>query len=155
MDFGLFLEFPRSDGGTEQEAFQRAFRLVDTAEQMGVDSVWLAEYHFSEGRVLASPVTIASAIAARTQRMRIGLAVLLLPLGQPVRIAEEIATLDHISQGRVEFGIGRGTFPNVHEGFRVPFEESRPRFEEFLEIILQAWTTESFPSTGNTTAAET
>ena len=75
MDFGLFLEFPRWDGGTEQEAFQRAFRLVDMAEQLGVDSVWLAEYHFSEGRVLASPITIASAIAARTQRVRIGLSV--------------------------------------------------------------------------------
>lgn len=148
MDFGLFLEFPRWDGGTEQEAFQRAFRLVDTAEQMGVDSVWLAEYHFSEGRVLASPITIASAIAARTKRIRIGLAVLLLPLGHPVRIAEDIATLDHISQGRVEFGIGRGTFPNVHEVFNTPFEESRPRFEEFLEIILQAWTTQSFSYDG-------
>ena len=148
MDFGLFLEFPRLDGGTEQEAFQRAFRLVDMAEQMGVDSVWLAEYHFNQGRVLASPVTIASAIAARTQRMRIGLAVLLLPLGHPVRMAEDVATLDQISQGRVEFGIGRGTFPNVHEGFHVPFEESRPRFEEFLEFILGAWTSESFSFDG-------
>ena len=121
MEFGLFLEFPRREGGTEHEAFSDAFALVDQAEEQGVDSVWLAEYHFNPGRVLASPVTICSAIAARTERIRIGLAVLLLPLGNPIRIAEEIATLDHISEGRVDFGVGRGTFPNVHEGFNVPF----------------------------------
>ena len=148
MDFGLFLEFPCSEGGTEHDAFRDAFALVDNAEEQGVDSVWLAEYHFNPGRVLASPVTICSAIAARTERMRIGLAVLLLPLGNPIRIAEEIATLDHISDGRVEFGVGRGTFPNVHEVFHTPFSESRPRFEESLEIILKAWTNESFSFSG-------
>jgi alkanesulfonate monooxygenase SsuD/methylene tetrahydromethanopterin reductase-like flavin-dependent oxidoreductase (luciferase family) len=148
MRFGLFLEFPRGDGMTEQEAFQESFALVDEAEMLGVDSVWLAEYHFNAGRVLSAPVTIASAIAARTKRTRIGLAVHILPLGNPIRIAEEIATLDHISQGRLEFGIGRGTFPNVHEGYGVPFAESRGRFEESLEIILKAWTTDSFSFEG-------
>ena len=65
-----------------------------------------------------------------------------------MRVAEEIATLDQISDGRVEFGIGRGTFPNVHEGFGVPFEESRGRFEESIEIILKSWTTETFSFEG-------
>ena len=148
MDFGLFLEFPRQEGATQRDAFRDAFALVDEAEALGVDSVWLAEYHFNPNCVLASPITIASAIAARTKRTRIGLAVLLLPLGHPVRIAEEIATLDHISDGRVEFGIGRGTFPDVHEAFDTPFAESRSRFDEFLEIILRAWTTESFSFEG-------
>ncbi len=148
MKFGLFLEFPSPQGGTEHDAFRDAFDLVDRAEEQGVDSVWLAEYHFNPGRVLASPVTICSAIAARTERIRIGLAVLLLPLGNPIRIAEEIATLDHISEGRVEFGVGRGTFPNVHETFQVPFEESRLRFEESIEVILKAWTNETFSFQG-------
>ncbi|MEK7815000.1 MAG: LLM class flavin-dependent oxidoreductase, partial [Chloroflexota bacterium] len=148
MDFGLFLEFPCRDGGSQKEAFDEGFALVDQAEALGVESVWLAEYHLNAARVLSSPVTIASAIAARTKRMRIGLAVLLLPLGHPVRIAEEVACLDHISGGRVEFGVGRGTFPNVHEGYNVPFTESRGRFEEFLEIILKAWTTETFSYEG-------
>ena len=148
MDFGLFLEFPRAEGGSEHDAFRDAFDLVDKAEEQGVDSVWLAEYHFNPGRVLASPVTVSSAISARTKRMRIGMAVLLLPLGDPIRIAEDIATLDHISDGRVEFGIGRGTFPNVHEGFRVPFSESRQRFDEALEVILKAWTSEKFSFQG-------
>jgi alkanesulfonate monooxygenase SsuD/methylene tetrahydromethanopterin reductase-like flavin-dependent oxidoreductase (luciferase family) len=148
MDFGLFLEFPRQEGMTESDAFTQCFALADEADKLGVDSVWLAEYHFNPGRVLSSPVTIASAIAARTERVRIGLGVYILPLGHPVRIAEEAATLDHISGGRLEFGIGRGTFPNVHEGYRVPFAESRSRFQEFLEIILKAWTTESFSYEG-------
>ena len=98
MDFGLFLEFPRTDGGTEQDAFQKAFRLVDMAEQMGVDSVWLADYHFSEGRVLASPITVASAIPARTQRVPIGLAALPFPLGPPVRFPGDIANPAHSPQ---------------------------------------------------------
>lgn len=148
MNIGLFLEFPRRENGTYQEAFQEGFALVDEAESLGVQSVWLAEYHFNAGRVLSAPITVASALAARTQNIRIGLAVHILPLGNPVRIAEEIATLDHISQGRIEFGVGRGTFPNVHEGYGVPFTESRGRFEESLEIITKAWTTESFSFTG-------
>lgn len=148
MDLGLFLEFPRGEGISEQEAIQESFAIVDEAESLGVDSVWLAEYHFNPGRILSAPITIASAIAARTQHMRVGTAVSVLPLGNPVRIAEEVATLDHISQGRLEFGIGRGTFPNVHEGYNVPFAESRGRFEESLEIILKAWTTERFSFEG-------
>ena len=149
MQFGLFLEFPRPAGGTYQEAFQSAFSLVDAAEGLGVESVWLAEYHFNPGRVLSSPVMIATAIAARTERIRIGLAVQCLPLGHPVRLAEEAATLDQLSGGRLEYGVGRGTFPNVHEGFNVPFDESRGRFEESLEIIKRAWTEESFTFEGD------
>lgn len=148
MDFGLFIEFPCRDGMTEQEAFVECFALADAAEAQGVDSVWLAEYHFSPISVLSSPITIASAIAARTRRIRLGLAVVLLPLAQPIRIAEDIATLDHISQGRVELGVGRGTFPDTHDGFNSPYAESRERFDEYLEIILKAWTTERFSFTG-------
>ena len=148
MELGLFLEFPVREGSRENEAFKESFALVDQAEKLGVPSVWMAEYHFNPGRVLASPITILSAIAARTQQIRLGTAVMLLPLANPVRVAEEIATLDQISDGRVEFGVGRGTFPNVHEGFGVPFEESRGRFEESIEIIVKSWTTDSFSFEG-------
>jgi len=133
---------------TEQEAFAECFALVDAAEALGVASVWLAEYHFAAISVLSSPITVASAIAARTRRIRIGLAVVLLPLGNPIRFAEDIATLDHISQGRVEFGVGRGTSTDAHDGLNSPFAESRERFDEYLEIILKAWTTERFSFTG-------
>ena len=148
MELGIFLEFPIRQGGTEKEAFDDSFVLVNEAENLGVDSLWVAEYHFSPGRVLASPITVISNIAARTERIRLGTAVMLLPLANPVRVAEEIATLDLLSGGRVEFGIGRGTFPNVHEGFNSPFAESRGRFEESLEIILKAWTNQTFSFEG-------
>src|SRR5919202_5580259 len=148
MDVGLFVEFPCRDGMSEQEAFAECFTLIDEAEARGVDSVWLAEYHFAPISVLSSPITIASAIAARTKRIRIGLAVVLLPLAHPIHIAEDIATLDHISKGRVEFGVGRGTFPDTHDGSNSPFAESRERFDEYLEVILKAWTTERFSFTG-------
>jgi alkanesulfonate monooxygenase SsuD/methylene tetrahydromethanopterin reductase-like flavin-dependent oxidoreductase (luciferase family) len=148
MDVGVFIEFPFREGMTEGEAFAECFALVDEAEALGVDSVWLAEYHFSRISVLSSPITVASAIAARTQRIRIGLAVVLLPLGHPIRIAEDIATLDHVSQGRVEFGIGRGTFPDTHDGFNSPFDQSRERFDEYLEVIQKAWGTEPFSFAG-------
>ena len=148
MEFGLFMEFVGLDDTTDQQAFKQGFSIVDEAERMGVDSVWLAEYHFIPFSVLSAPVTVATAIAARTERMRIGFGVVLLPLGNPIRIAEEIATLDHISQGRIEFGIGRGTFPEHHDAFNSPYPESRGRFEEYLEIILKAWTTEQFSFEG-------
>src|SRR5687767_10627777 len=84
MQFGMFTEFHIRHGGTESEAFDHAFELVDAAEQLGLDAVWLAEHHFSPERsVLASPIVIASAIAARTRRLRIGLAVQVLPLTNP------------------------------------------------------------------------
>lgn len=148
MDCGLFVEFPYREGCTEQQAFAECFQLVDEAEACGVDSVWLAEYHFSQISVLASPLMVASAIAARTKRMRIGMAVVLLPLGHPIRLAEEIATLDHISQGRLECGIGRGTFPDTHDGYNSPFHESRERFEEYLQVMKNAWTQERFSYEG-------
>ena len=148
MQLGMFLEFPRAAGSSYQEAFEASFALVDEAERLGVDSVWLAEYHFNPGRVLSSPMLIATAIAARTERIRMGLAVQCLPLGHPVRLAEEAATLDQLSNGRLEYGVGRGTFPNVHEGFNTPFAESRGRFEESLEIIKKAWTEDTFTFEG-------
>ncbi len=148
MKTGLFLEFPALEGVTDQQAFQQGFQMAEEAERLGVESVWLAEYHFIPFSVLSAPVMVATAIAARTRRIRIGLGVLLLPLGNPIRIAEEIATLDHISQGRLDFGIGRGTFPEHHDAFLSPYPESRGRFEEYLDIILKAWSAEQFSYEG-------
>src|SRR5207244_8131339 len=125
MESGVFIEFPTRAGMTDREAFAECFALLDAAEALGVYSVWLAEYHFSAMSGLSSPITIASAIAARTQRIRIGLAVVLLPLAHPIHIAEDIATLDHISQGRVEFGVGRGTFPDTQDRCNSPFRVPR------------------------------
>jgi alkanesulfonate monooxygenase SsuD/methylene tetrahydromethanopterin reductase-like flavin-dependent oxidoreductase (luciferase family) len=149
MDFGMFTDFHIRQNMTQAEAFDESFQQVEAAEQLGMDAVWLAEHHFSPDRsVLASPLVIASAIAARTSKIRIGLAVQVLPLTNPLRIAEEAATVDHISKGRFNFGIGRSGLTKYYEGYNVPYEESRGRFLEALKIILNAWNTEHFSHEG-------
>ena len=149
MDFGMFTDFHIRKGGTQAEAFEESFNQIDTAEALGIDSVWLAEHHFTPDRaVLASPMVIASAIATRTSRIRIGLAVYVLPLTNPLRVAEEAATVDHISKGRFDFGIGRSGLTKYYEGYNVPYTESRGRFLEALEIIMKAWSQEQFSHEG-------
>jgi alkanesulfonate monooxygenase SsuD/methylene tetrahydromethanopterin reductase-like flavin-dependent oxidoreductase (luciferase family) len=160
MHLGLVMECDYREGATQEEAFDEAFRMVETAETLGLDGVWLAERHFAARRgpldalgagipsIVSAPLTIASAIAARTQRLRVGIAVNVLPLCHPVRIAEEAATVDQISKGRLDFGVGRSGFPRAYEGYGIPYGESRERFQESLEIILKAWTEEPFSYTG-------
>ena len=97
---------------------------------------------------MASPLIIATAIAAKTTRIRVGTAVLVLPLGHPVRMAEEVVALDHISQGRLDLGIGRSGFPWAYEGYDIPYAESRERFREFFDVMQLAWTQERFSYEG-------
>jgi alkanesulfonate monooxygenase SsuD/methylene tetrahydromethanopterin reductase-like flavin-dependent oxidoreductase (luciferase family) len=149
MDFGMFTDFHIRQNMTQAEAFEESFNQVEAAEKLGMDAVWLAEHHFSPDRsVLASPLVIASAIAARTSRIRIGLAVQVLPLTNPLRIAEEAATVDHISKGRFDFGIGRSGLTKYYQGYNVPYAESRGRFLEALDVILKAWGQEQFSHEG-------
>ena len=149
MDFGIFMEFETRPGASQALAFQEGFALVDAAEAWGLDIAWLGEMHFSPQRsVLSAPIAIACAIAARTLRLRMGTAVQVLPLNNPLRIAEEAATTDHISGGRFDFGIGRSGFPRVYDTYGIPYEESQGRFREALEVILEAWKGEPFSYEG-------
>lgn len=150
MQFGSFMEFHRREGSTQAEAFREAFDHIALAEKLGLDGVWLAESHFNPARsVLSSPHAIASAIAGRTERLRVGTAVSVLPLGNPLRTAEEAATIDQISRGRFDFGVGRSGLPGSYEGYNIPYAESRERFYEYLEIILKAWREERFSYEGD------
>ena len=150
MDFGMFTDFHVRGSMTQAQAFEESFNQVMEAERMGMDSVWLAEHHFTPDRsVLASPLVIASAIAARTSTLRVGLAVQVLPLTNPLRVAEEAATVDHISQGRFEFGIGRSGLTKYYEGYNVPYAESRGRFFEALQVVMKAWQGGSFSYQGD------
>ena len=149
MDFGIFMQFERREGGSQASAFREGFALVDAAEEWGLDEAWLSEVHFAPTRtVLSSPAVIASSIATRTERLRVGTAVSVLPLGNPLRIAEEMATVDQIAEGRFDFGIGRSAFPRAYDVYGIPYGESRGRFEESLEIILEAWKGEPFSYNG-------
>ena len=148
MHFGIFLE-ERRPGGTELSAFQETLELSEAAEAWGLDGVWLGEIHFNPVRsVNSAPLSLASFIAARTRRIRIGLAVQVLPLGHPLRIAEEAATVDLLSEGRFDFGIGRSGSPRSYDALGVPYEESQARFFEALDIILKAWKGEAFSYEG-------
>ena len=149
MEFGMFHEFPSLPGRTESEAFDEAMEQVDAAERLGLDVMWLAELHFEPRRsVLSAPLSIASAIAARTRRMKIGIAVQVLPLCHPLRLAEEAATVDQLSHGRLIFGVGRSGVAQTYEAYGVSYAESRDRFREILDIIEQAWTKPSFSYDG-------
>ena len=115
---GLMMECDYREGRSQQEAFDEAFATAENAEDRGYDGIWLAERHFappSSGRAIpsmvSSPLIFATAIASRTSRIRVGTAVLVLPLGHPVRMAEEVATIDNISRGRLDLGVGRSGFP--------------------------------------------
>lgn len=148
MEFGLFAEQMRRGSG-QGETFREMFDLVDAGETWGLDVFWLAEMLVNPTRsVLSAPLLVASWIVARTKRLRVGTAVQLLPLNHPLRVAGEVTTLDHLSQGRFDFGIGRSGSPRAYDALGVPYAESQERFFEALEILLQAWKGEPFSYEG-------
>jgi alkanesulfonate monooxygenase SsuD/methylene tetrahydromethanopterin reductase-like flavin-dependent oxidoreductase (luciferase family) len=115
------------------------FTIMDRA---GYDAVWLAEHHFSGFSVCPSVHMMGTMAAAHTKRLRIGTAVSLAPFYNPLRLAEEVALLDVLSGGRVNWGAGRGFERSEFTAFNIPGEESAPRFHETVDIVLTAWTSQ-------------
>ncbi len=149
MHFGIFMEFETREGRSQQASFTDSFELVEAAEDWGLDGVWLGEMHFNPARsVLSAPIVVATSIATRTQRLRVGTAVQVLPLNNPLRIAEEVATVDQISGGRFDFGIGRSGSARAYDLYGIPYGESQARFSEALAIIQEAWKGERFSYQG-------
>ena len=141
MEFGVFHEFWSAGAPSQPAAFAQSFAQIAAAEAWGLDAVWLAEIHMNPTRCLVSaPLVVAGAIAARTRRIKIGTAVQILPLGHPLRLAEETATIDQISEGRLIFGVGRSAFPRAYNAYGISYDESEERFAESLDIIKKAWT---------------
>jgi alkanesulfonate monooxygenase SsuD/methylene tetrahydromethanopterin reductase-like flavin-dependent oxidoreductase (luciferase family) len=118
------------------------------AEELGFDNVWASEHHFSEDAWNPSPITFLAAVAARTERIRIGTYVLLLPFHNPVRVAEDIAVLDNISGGRVDLSVGVGSAPEEFRSFGVPFNERLGRTFEALRVIERCFAGEEFSHKG-------
>ncbi len=150
MEFGWYHEFHRQvEQQSDTDAFAQALEQVAEAERWGLDAIWLAEIHQQSARsVLSAPLTVAAAIAARTSRLKIGTGVQVLPLCHPLRLAEETATIDQISRGRLLLGAGRSGNPRSYAAYGVPYSESRERFYETLEILKLAWTQPSFSYQG-------
>jgi len=149
MEIGVYHEFHCRPDETPAEAFEGALAQVEAADRWGLDAIWLAEIHQQPRRsVLTAPLTVASAIAARTRRIKIGTGVQVLPLCHPLRLAEETATIDQISKGRLLFGVGRSGNPRSYLAYGVSSSASRERFLETLDIVKQAWTQPSFSYEG-------
>jgi alkanesulfonate monooxygenase SsuD/methylene tetrahydromethanopterin reductase-like flavin-dependent oxidoreductase (luciferase family) len=130
------------------EVYERAMQRIEIMDRGGYDAVWLAEHHFNSFSVCPSVHLMGTHVAARTERLRIGMAVTLAAFYHPLRIAEEVALLDVLSGGRVNWGAGRGFDPTEFRTFGVPPEESAARFREAVEIVLAAWTQEKLHYTG-------
>ena len=148
MKFGMLHLFENPLGRTEKEIVDEQFDLMVQAEDYGFDSVWPAEHHFSEYGYCASPAVSLAAVAARTKRIRLGTGVVVLPLNHPVRVAEDFAIIDLLSDGRVDLGVGRGYQPHEFQGYGVDQTQSRDMFHESIEIIQKAWTEERFSYEG-------
>ena len=125
-----------------REVYANSLDECRLADALGFDAVWLAEHHFSSYGLLPSLGTFAGAVARETRRARIGTAVVIAPFAHPVRIAEEFAMVDILSDGRLDFGLGRGYQPKEFAGLGVSMERTRERFDESLEVIRRAWTEE-------------
>ncbi len=149
MRFGFFDQLPCASGYSERQRYGDIIAQIELGDSVGFDTVWLGELHFSRAfSILADPLMVLAAAAQRAPRIRLGTAVTLLPLHNPVKIAEEAAIADILSNGRLELGVGRGTAPLHYEGYGIPMEESRERFIEALDFIIAAWSSETFSFDG-------
>ena len=142
MRFGLFggARTKRTVGLGDSHGYQDFIEYVQEADRLGFHSLFMVEHHFTgQGQVSAS-MTLLAYLAARTRRIRLGTAVVVLPWHNPVLVAEQAATLDLLSGGRFDFGVGKGYRKPEFEGFCIPIEEATERFDEAMEVIRKAWT---------------
>ncbi len=143
LALGLALSAPRSNDG-----WRRVHALAEHADGLGFHSLWLPENHFHPGAT-ASPLAILAGLAARTRRIRLATTSLLLPIQHPLRVAADVATLDHLSGGRVLLGLGRGFRAPLFRAFGVDVTTKRDRFDESLDAMLRAWSGEPFRLEGD------
>lgn len=140
MRFGMLHLFENPIDKSEHDVIHEQMGLMRAAEDLDFDSVWPAEHHFTEYGYCASPALSLAAIANETKRIRLGTGVVVLPLNHPLRVAEDFAFLDQLSNGRIDFGVGRGYQPLEFSRYGVDQTTTRARFHEAIEIIGQAWT---------------
>ncbi len=146
MKFGIAynIDYHEDIHGSTSEYLNHIIEESVRLEELGYDTVWFAEHH-SSGYSFGNPAVIAGAVAARTSRIRIGIGVSLLPLHHPIKLAEEYGLVDAISNGRLDFGIGRGYMKKEYDWMGIPFEESHSRYHEAADFITQAWTSNGEP----------
>jgi alkanesulfonate monooxygenase SsuD/methylene tetrahydromethanopterin reductase-like flavin-dependent oxidoreductase (luciferase family) len=143
MRFGLFGGGRARGGGPQGDSsgYRDYIAYVREAERLGLGSVFIVEHHFTGFGQISASLNLLSYLAAVTERIRLGTAVVVLPWHNPVLVAEQAATLDLLSNGRLDFGVGKGYRDYEFQGFCVPMEEATERFDEAVEVIRKAWTT--------------
>jgi alkanesulfonate monooxygenase SsuD/methylene tetrahydromethanopterin reductase-like flavin-dependent oxidoreductase (luciferase family) len=141
MRFGLF-GGARAKGGPagDSHAYHDFVNYVVEAERLGFSSVFLVEHHFTGFGQVSASMSLLAYLAARTETIRLGTAVVVLPWHNPVLVAEQAATLDLLSNGRLDFGVGKGYRSYEFSGFCIPPEEAGERFDEAIAVIRKAWT---------------
>ncbi len=140
MEIGLFFQLPAWPDQRPGDRYEDTLRQIELGDTLGFSVAWLAELHFESSRgLMPSPFLVAAAASQRTQRIGLGTAVALLPLHNPLRLAEETAMLDHLSGGRLRLGIGRGHGQPHYAGFGIDVAERGSRFAEALEVMRRAW----------------
>ena len=148
MKFALFSHIPWPEGAAPRQVFDHIIEEFCVGEQLGFDSGWLAEHHFSRYGLGSASLLLLANIAARTTTLRLGTAVIISPLHHPVKLAEDTATLDVLSGGRLDCGFGRGSAGYEYGGYNVDSAESQGRFQESIHIVTGLWTTPNFSFQG-------
>jgi alkanesulfonate monooxygenase SsuD/methylene tetrahydromethanopterin reductase-like flavin-dependent oxidoreductase (luciferase family) len=150
LKFSNFL-FPESrDPARDGQVIDETLREARLTDELGFEVIWLAEHHFDGICAYVDPVSFAAALAVATQRTKIGFAVAQMSLHHPIRMAEQLALIDHISKGRLIVGLGRGTAYNIYDfqGYGLDHNEAQARFEEAEAIMFEAWRGEKFEHHG-------
>ena len=150
MKFSNFLFPAAMTPDLDHQVIHETLREGQLCDELGMDMLWLAEHHFDGICAYVDPVSFAAALAASTQRIRIGFAVAQMSLHHPIRMAEQMSLIDNISNGRLVVGLGRGTAYNIYDyqGYGIDPAEAYERLIESEEIMIEAWTTENYRHEG-------
>lgn len=149
MKAGLMYHVEDLGGFDASEVLDQIEEASLLADRLGFDEVWYAEHHFyRQQSYMPAPLILAAHVAARTERIRVGTAIIVLPINHPLRVAEEVAVLDRLSRGRLSVGFGSGASAGELAAYGVAHEERHARFNEAIEVILKAWRGEPFSHQG-------
>lgn len=149
MKFSNFL-FPQAEPEEDGRVIDEALAEAILCDELGMEVLWLAEHHFDGNCAYVDPVSFSAALATATKQIKLGFAVAQMSLHHPIRMAEQMAMIDHLSKGRLIVGLGRGTAHNIYDyrGFGLDPEEAQERLLEAEEIMIKSWTTENYEHKG-------
>ena len=142
MKFGLFHSVQLPNPSEQERYYREALEQVLHAERLGYNSVWFTEHHFTRHGIVSATMSVLAYLAGLTETIRLGTAVTVLPFHNPVQLAEQTATVDVLSNGRLDLGVGRGYQWGEFHRMNIPMDEANRRFEESMDVLTRAWTSD-------------